>query len=52
MKTGELDKKIDNNTADLLDYMIHASNDPENPTLTNEELRVRIVICKSVRIFF
>ena len=40
MKTGELDKKINNNSADLLEYMIHASSDPENPTLTSEELRV------------
>ena len=51
MKTGELDEKINNNSADLLDYMIYASNDPENPTFTNEELRVRIIICKK-RIFF
>ena len=42
IKTGELDKRVNNNTADLLEYMIHASNDPENPTLTKEELRVRI----------
>jgi cytochrome P450 len=52
MKAGELDKKIDDNTADLLDCMIHASSDPENQTLTREELRVRIIICKSARIFF
>ena len=46
MKTGGLDKKINNNSADLLECMIYASNDPENPTLTNEELRVRkFVIC-------
>jgi hypothetical protein len=41
MKTGELDDKIENNTADLLEHMIKASSDPENPTLTSEELRVR-----------
>ena len=51
MKTGELDKKISNKSADLLDCMIHASNDPENPTLTSEELRVRIIICKSAVVF-
>src|SRR5437762_1116885 len=45
MKSGELDEKVNNNSADLLENMIyHASKDPENPTLTNEELRVRIVI--------
>ena len=49
MATGELDKKINNNTADLLDYMIHASNDPDNPTLTDDELRVRIIIFKFYR---
>ena len=42
MKTGELDKKIDNNSADLLECMLKASSDPENLTLTNDELRVRI----------
>ena len=47
METGELDKKVDDHTADLLEYMIHASNDPENPTLTTEELRVRIINCKN-----
>jgi hypothetical protein len=44
MKTGEIEKKINNNTADLLEHMLHACNDPENPTLTSEELRVRIII--------
>ena len=44
METGELDRKVNNHTADLLEYMIHASSDPENPTLTSEELRVRILI--------
>ena len=48
METGELDKKINNNSADLLEYMIQASNDPENPVLTSEELRVRIKICKKL----
>ena len=43
IKTGELDRKINNNSADLLECMIKASNDPENPVLSNEELRVRIV---------
>ena len=43
METGEINKKIDNNTADLLEHMVHACNDPENPTLTSEELRVRII---------
>lgn len=41
MQLGELDEKINNNSADLLEYMINACNDPENQTLTNEELRVR-----------
>ena len=44
MIIGDFDKKINNNTADLLDYMIHSSNDPDNPTLTDDELRVRIII--------
>ena len=48
IKTGELDKKINNNSADLLDCMVKASSDPENPTLTSDELRVRI----TVEIFF
>ena len=48
MTIGDLDKKINNNTADLLEYMIHASNDPENPTLTREELRVRMQQKKSL----
>ncbi|CAG8672283.1 22140_t:CDS:10 [Rhizophagus irregularis] len=39
MQLGELDEKINNNSADLLEYMINACNDPENQTLTNEELR-------------
>ncbi|GBC32752.2 hypothetical protein RIR_jg12147.t1 [Rhizophagus irregularis DAOM 181602=DAOM 197198] len=39
MKLGELDEKINNNSADLLEHMIQACNDPENPTLTSEELR-------------
>ena len=43
MKTGEIDKKINNNSADLLECMVQASNDPENPTLTSDELRVRII---------
>jgi cytochrome P450 len=42
MKLGEINEKINNNSADLLEHMIHACNDPENPTLSNEELRVRI----------
>jgi cytochrome P450 len=42
VKSGEMDKKINNGTADLLEYMIQASSDPENPTLTSDELRVRI----------
>ena len=54
MKTGELDKKVRNNSADLLEYMIKASSDPENPTLTNTELRVRNKNYKFVKkkIFF
>jgi hypothetical protein len=44
MNLGELNEKLNNNSADLLEYMIQACNDPENPTLTNEELRVRIKI--------
>ena len=44
MKLGELDEKINNNSADLLEHMISACNDPENPTLTNDELRVRVKI--------
>ena len=43
IKLGELNEKINNNSADLLEYMIQACNDPENPTLTSEELRVRII---------
>lgn len=38
VKSGEMDKKINNGTADLLEYMIQASSDPENPTLTSDEL--------------
>ncbi|RIA90098.1 cytochrome P450 [Glomus cerebriforme] len=44
MKTGELDEKINNKSADLLENMIHACNDPENPTLTSEELRHNLAI--------
>ncbi|RIA87172.1 cytochrome P450, partial [Glomus cerebriforme] len=44
MKTGEIDEKINNNSADLLEHMIHACNDPENPTLTSEELRHDLAI--------
>jgi hypothetical protein len=51
MKAGELDEKVNNNTANLLEHMIFASKDPENPTLTKEELRVRIVICKIIYIY-
>jgi len=51
MKTGELDKKINNNSADLLEHMIHASNDLENP-FTNEELRVRIIIYKKIYYYY
>jgi len=39
-----LDKRVNNKTADLLEYMIHASNDPENQTLTKEELRYNIAM--------
>ena len=46
MKAGELDEKVYNNTADLLERMIFATDDSENSTLTDEELRVRIIICK------
>ena len=49
-------KKVENNTADLLERMLHVSNDPENPTMTDEELRVRIIIIhfylKKKRYFF
>ncbi|CAB4414970.1 unnamed protein product [Rhizophagus irregularis] len=38
MKSGELDEKINNNSADLLEHMIQACNDPENPTLTSERI--------------
>ncbi|RIA94749.1 cytochrome P450 [Glomus cerebriforme] len=44
MKTGEIDEKINNNSADLLEHMVHACNDPENPTLTSEELRHDLAI--------
>ncbi|GBB91360.1 hypothetical protein RclHR1_01860014 [Rhizophagus clarus] len=44
MKSGEIDKKINNGTADLLEYMIQASSDPENPTLTSEELRYNLAV--------
>ncbi|PKY30822.1 cytochrome P450, partial [Rhizophagus irregularis] len=40
MKMGEIEKKINNKSADLLEHMVYACNDPDNPTLTNEELRV------------
>ena len=52
MKTGELDRKINNNSADLLECMIKASNDPENPTLTSEELRVSYNFFKKKKFFF
>ncbi|PKC66595.1 cytochrome P450 [Rhizophagus irregularis] len=39
MKMGEIEKKINNKSADLLEHMVYACNDPDNPTLTNEELR-------------
>jgi cytochrome P450 len=42
MKSGEINEKINNNSADLLEHMIHACNDPENQTLSNDELRVRV----------
>jgi len=51
MKMGEIEKKINNKSADLLEHMVYACNDPENPTLTNEELRVRIMIYLNM-IFF
>ena len=41
MKLEEINEKIDNNTANLLEYMIQACNDPENKALTNEEIRVK-----------
>ncbi|GBC01637.1 hypothetical protein RclHR1_04270015 [Rhizophagus clarus] len=44
METGELEKKINNNSADLLDRMVYACNDPENQTLTSDELRHDIAI--------
>ncbi|RIA87169.1 cytochrome P450 [Glomus cerebriforme] len=44
MKTGEIEKKINDNTADLLERMIYACNDPENQTLTSEELRYDMAI--------
>ncbi|PKC58569.1 cytochrome P450, partial [Rhizophagus irregularis] len=44
MKMDELEKKINNNSADLLERMIYACKDPENPTLTNEELRHDLAI--------
>ncbi|CAB5392948.1 unnamed protein product [Rhizophagus irregularis] len=44
MKLGELDEKINNNSADLLEHTIQACNDPENPTLTSEELRHNLAI--------
>jgi hypothetical protein len=52
MKTGEIEKKINNNSADLLEHMVQACNDPENPTLTSEELRVRVIIYKNVTLEF
>src|SRR5438552_2855905 len=51
MKIGEIDKKINDNSADLLEYMIYASSDPENPTLTSEELRVSYNFLKSFFFF-
>ncbi|GES99830.1 cytochrome P450 [Rhizophagus clarus] len=44
MKLGELKEKLNNHSADLLEYMIQACNDPENQTLTNEELRYNVAI--------
>ncbi|GBC06725.1 hypothetical protein RclHR1_00700024 [Rhizophagus clarus] len=44
METGEIEKKINNNSADLLDHMVNACNDPENQTLTSDELRRDIAI--------
>ncbi|CAI2195167.1 3738_t:CDS:2, partial [Funneliformis geosporum] len=38
METEELDKKINNNTADFLDCMMYTSGDPKNP-MSNEEMR-------------
>jgi hypothetical protein len=46
METGEIKEKIDNNSADLLDRMVYACNDPKNPTLTSDELRVSYFFCK------
>ncbi|RIA87168.1 cytochrome P450 [Glomus cerebriforme] len=44
MEMGEIDKKINSNSADLLENMIKACSDPENPTLTSTELRHNIAI--------
>ncbi|CAI2180437.1 8808_t:CDS:10, partial [Funneliformis geosporum] len=43
METEELSKKINNNTADLLECMIYASKDPKNP-MSNEEIRYNLAI--------
>ncbi|GES99836.1 cytochrome P450 [Rhizophagus clarus] len=44
LKIGGIERKINNNSADLLEYMVKACNDPENSTLSNEELRHNIAI--------
>ncbi|GES99837.1 cytochrome P450 [Rhizophagus clarus] len=44
MKLEKINEKINNNSADLLEYMIQACNDSENQTLTNEELRYNLAI--------
>ncbi|PKK73770.1 cytochrome P450 [Rhizophagus irregularis] len=58
MKMGEIEKKINNKSADLLEHMVYACNDPDNPTLTNEELRqqkelkyMNMVINENLRLY-
>ncbi|CAG8756710.1 1916_t:CDS:2, partial [Funneliformis caledonium] len=43
METDELSKKIDNNSADMLERMINAANDPKYP-MSNEEMRSNLAI--------
>ncbi|CAG8486763.1 10773_t:CDS:10 [Funneliformis caledonium] len=43
METEELSKKINNNTADLLECMIHASSDPKYP-MSDEEMRYNLAM--------
>ncbi|CAG8697785.1 5610_t:CDS:10, partial [Funneliformis mosseae] len=43
METDELGKKIDNNSADMLERMINAANDPKYP-MSNEEMRSNLAI--------